>query len=82
MQAALRGTVAVAAHGEQSRRAALPVLPALDRLAVLHEARRAIRAGDQPESSAADNLHTLAAVIAMARSTEERRPIRVEEVHA
>jgi len=82
VQAALRGTVAVAAYGEQPRRAALPVLPALDRLAVLHEARRAIRAGDQPESSAADNLHTLAAVLAMARSTEERRPIRVEEVHA
>jgi predicted dehydrogenase len=80
VQAALRGTVAVAAYGEQRRRAALPVLPALDRLAVLLEARRAIRAGDQPESSARDNLRTLGAVLAMARSTEERRPVRVEEI--
>jgi len=82
VQAALRGTVAFAPYGGQPRRAALPVLPALDRLAVLHEARRAIRAGEQPESSAADNLHTLGAVLAMARSTEERRPVRVEEVRA
>ena len=82
VQAALRGTVAVAKHGEQPRRTALPVLPAIDRLAVLHEARRAIRAGDEPESSAADNLRTLAAVLAIARSTEERRPIRPGEVRA
>lgn len=78
VQAALRGTVNVSAHGQPSRRAALPVLPAVDRLAVLHEARRAILAGDEPETSAADNLRTLAAVLAMARSTEERRPVKVE----
>jgi len=78
VQAALRGTVNVATYGEQPRRATLPVLPAIDRLAVLHEARRAIRAGDEPETSAADNLRTLAAVLAIARSTEERRPVKVE----
>jgi predicted dehydrogenase len=77
VQAALRGTVNVAAHGKRPRRATLPVLPAIDRLAVLHEARRAIRAGDEPETSAEDNLRTLAAVFAMARSTEERRPVKV-----
>ena len=77
VQAALRGTVSVAEHGKRPRRAALPVLPAIDRLAVLHEARRAILAGEQPESSAEDNLRTLAAVLAMARSTEERRPVKV-----
>jgi predicted dehydrogenase len=77
VQAALRGTVAVSAHGKRPQRVALPVLPAIDRLAVLHEARRAIRAGDQPETSAEDNLRTLAAVLAMARSTEERRPVSV-----
>jgi predicted dehydrogenase len=58
------------------------VLPATDRLAVLHEARRAIQAGEEPESSAADNLRTLAAVLAIARSTEERRPVRIDEVRA
>ncbi len=77
VQAALRGTVAVAPYGRQPRRAALPVMPALDRLAILHEARRAIRAGDEPECSAADNLRTLAAVLAIARSAEERRPVRL-----
>lgn len=79
VQAALRGTVSVEMNGDR-RRAALPVLPALDRLGVLHEARRAIRAGEEPECSAADNLRTLAVVLAMARSTEERRPVRVEEI--
>src|SRR5262249_38883401 len=80
VQAALRGTVAVQRDGRMRRRARLPVLPALDRLGVLEEARRAIRAGDEPECSAEDNLRTLAAVLAVARSTEERRPVRIEEI--
>ncbi len=79
---ALRGTVGVELYGEPPHRASLPNLPALDRLGVLHEARRAIRAGEEPECSAADNLGTLAAVLAIALSTEERRPVRVEEVLA
>jgi len=82
VQAALRGTVAFEPFGQRPRRASLPVLPALDRLGVLEEARRAIRAGDEPECSAADNLRTLATVLAIARSTEERRPVRVEEIQA
>lgn len=82
VQAALRGTVVVSSYDGQPRRAELPVLPALDRHAVLREARRAILAGDEPQSSAADNLRTLAAVLAIARSTEERRPVRVDEVRA
>jgi predicted dehydrogenase len=77
---ALRGTVAVERYGEPSQRASLPVLPAIDRLAVLHEARHAIRTGEEPECSATDNVRTLAAVLAIARSTEERRPVRVEEL--
>jgi hypothetical protein len=80
--AALRGTVTVSANGAAPHRAALPVLPALDRLGVREEARRAIRAGDEPECSATDNLRTLAAVLAVALSTEERRPVRVEELAA
>jgi predicted dehydrogenase len=82
VQAALRGTVVVERYGTRRRRAQLPVLPALDRLGVLEEARRAIRAGDEPECSATDNLLTLAAVLAIARSTEQRRPVRVEELTA
>jgi predicted dehydrogenase len=80
VRAALRGTVAVERYGERPKRASLPVLPAVDRLGVLHEARRAIRAGDEPECSASDNVCTLAAVLAVARSTEEQRPVRVDEV--
>ena len=77
---ALRGSVSVEPYGKPRRRIALPVLPALDRLGVLNEAKRAIRTGEEPECSAADNLWTLAAVFAIARSTEERRPVRVDEV--
>jgi predicted dehydrogenase len=76
----LRGAVALERYGEARRRLQLPALPALDRLGVLHEARRAIREGDEPECSAADNLHTLAAVLALARSTELRAPVAVESV--
>ena len=82
VQAALRGTVAVERDGRGRGRARLPALPALDRLGVLEEARRAIHAGDEPECSAEDNLRTLAAVLAVARSTEDRRSVRVGEFAA
>ncbi len=77
---ALRGTVGVELYGKPPRRVSLPQLGAIDRLGVLHEARRAIRTGEEPECSAADNLRTLATVLAIARSTEERRAVRVDEV--
>lgn len=80
---ALRGTVALEPFGSARRRVRPSSLAALDRLGVLHEARRAIRDGDEPECSAADNLQTLAAVLALARSTEERGAVRVDTlVHA
>jgi predicted dehydrogenase len=74
----LRGTVAVEPFGGARRRLTPAALPALDRLGVLHEARRAILDGDEPECSAADNLRTLATTLALARSTEEQRPVRVD----
>jgi predicted dehydrogenase len=77
---ALRGKVVLERYGGERRRLELPLLPALDRLGILHEARRAVREGSEPECSAADNLRTLAAVLALARSTEERRPVRVGEL--
>jgi predicted dehydrogenase len=73
---ALRGTVAVERYGERPARAALPRLRSLDRLAVLHELRRAIVDGDAPECTASDNVKSLAAVFALVRSSEERRPVR------
>ncbi len=77
---ALRGTVRFGRHREPARPVPLPVLPAIDRLGVLAELRRALAAGEQPESSAADNLRSLAAIFALARSTEQRSPVGVEEL--
>ena len=79
---ALRGHVTLERRDGQETRAVLPHLPALDRLGVLHELRRAAAAGEEPECSAADNLQSLATVLALARSTEERRPVRIDEVLA
>ena len=79
---ALRGTVRFGRHREPVARVALPTVRAIDRLGVLAELRRAIGAGEQPECSAADNLRSLAVVFALARSSEERRPVRLEEVLA
>ena len=77
---ALRGTVKLERYGSRGARLAPAPLPVLDRLAILHEARRAIREGVEPECSAADNLRTLAAVLALARSTESHAPVAVEQV--
>ena len=77
---ALRGTVALEPYGGARQRVRTPALPALDRLGVLHEARRAIREGNEPECSTADNLRTLATIVALARSTELRAPVRVDPV--
>ncbi len=79
---ALRGTVRFGRHHEPARRVKLPALRAVDRLGVLAELRRAVATGEQPECSAADNLRSLALIMALARSTEQRRPVRVEEVRA
>jgi predicted dehydrogenase len=79
---ALRGVVRLERRGERPFRVPLPRLPALDRLGVLHELRRAIAAGDDVEVSVRDNLRSLAAVLALARSCEERRPIGVDELLA
>ena len=75
---AFRGTVALEPFGRARTRVRTAPLRALDRLGVLHEARRAIREGVEPECSAADNLQTLATVLALARSTEQRSPVRVD----
>ena len=77
---ALRGRVLVERRNAPRTLHPLPRLPALDRLGVLHELRRAVAAGSQPECSIADNIKSLAAVLALARSTEERRPVPVAEV--
>ena len=79
---ALAGVVRLEPFEGRSRRAPLPRLSVTDRLGVLAELRRAIRTGDEPEVSVRDNLRTLAAMLALARSCDERRPVRVDEVTA
>ena len=79
---ALRGTVLVEPYGEGPARAELPRLPAIDRLGVLHEFRRAISTGESPECSATDNVRSLAALLALARSVEEHRAVPTEELLA
>lgn len=72
----LRSTVAIERYGRPAERVELPRLPALDRLGVLYELRSAIAEGRTPECSADDNVKSLAAVLAMARSAEQARPVR------
>jgi predicted dehydrogenase len=79
---ALRGTVRLGRHRQRAARVSLPALRFVDRPGVLAELRRAIASGEQPECSAADNVSSLAAILAIARSTDERRPVRVEELLA
>jgi predicted dehydrogenase len=74
---ALRGTVAVEQYGSPRRRVDLPRLPALDRLGVLHELRRAIVDRTEPECAAADNVKSLGAILAIAGSVERGRPVRM-----
>ena len=73
---ALRGAVHLQRYGSKRERVALPRLAAVDRLGVLHELRRAVAEGTPPETSAEDNLKSLAAILAIARAVDERGPVR------
>jgi predicted dehydrogenase len=73
---ALRSTVGIERYGKPPQRVALPLVPALDRLGVLHELRRAIAQGTPPETSLEDNLKSLGAVFAIARSADTGKPVR------
>jgi predicted dehydrogenase len=77
---ALLGMVRFGRYREPAARVKLPSLRWVDRRGVLAELRRAVAAGEQPECSAADNVKSLATIFALARSTDERRPVRVEEL--
>lgn len=79
---ALRGTVRLERYDEPPTRIQLPALPAIDRLGVLHELERAIAGARPPECSATDNVRSLAALLALARSVEEHRPVSTAEISA
>ena len=74
---ALRGTVTLERYGSPPTRVALPRLPAIDRVGVLDELRLAVAEGRPPECSAADNVKSLAVVLALARSAEQARRVRL-----
>ena len=74
---ALRGTDTLERYGSPPTRVALPRLPAIDRVGVLDELRLAVAEGRPPECSAADNVKSLAVVLALARSAEQARPVRL-----
>lgn len=73
---ALRGVVTLERYGSPPTRVPLPRLSALDRVGVLWELRRAIAERRRPECSAADNVASLAVVLALARSAEQKRAVR------
>jgi predicted dehydrogenase len=75
-----RGQVTLERYGSPPVRVALPALAALDRRGVLAELHRALLAGDEPECAGSDNLRSLATILALARSAEERGPVRVAEL--
>ena len=75
VESPLRGVVVIERYGSPTEKVALPELPALDRLGVLHELRRSVLEGTQPECSAADNVESLAAILRIARSVESRSPV-------
>ena len=76
VEAPLRGRVVLERYGSPPEVVALPRLPVLDRVGVLHELRRAIIEDTPPECSAADNINSLSAILRIAGSTETRRPVR------
>ena len=73
----LRGSVVIERYGSPPERVALPRLPALDRVGVLQEMRRAVADGTAPECSAADNIKSLAVILGLASSVETRGPVRL-----
>jgi predicted dehydrogenase len=73
----LRGDVVLERFGSPVERVSLPKLAAVDRPAVLREARSAIAEGREPECSAADNVRSLEVIFALARSVEQRAPVRL-----
>jgi predicted dehydrogenase len=77
VQNPFRGTVTLERYGRKARRLTPPTVPVLDRAGVLEELRRAVEEGVDPEVTAVDNLKTFAAVLAVARSIDERRPVEL-----
>ncbi len=72
------GEVLLEPWGEQPRAVEQPRLALTDRAAVLHAMISAVQSGEEPETGAADNLGSLAAMLGLVESIEGGAPIEVD----
>jgi predicted dehydrogenase len=77
---ALTGDVVLQEWGRPPRPLALPGLAATDRAGALRAFLKAIAGDSPPETSAADNIHSLAIVLACVRSIERRESVDINEL--
>ena len=73
------GEVQFQPWGEPPRPIEQPRLASLERAATLQSLRAAVQNGEVPETSAADNVRTLAAVLGMVESIESGEPVEIED---
>ena len=71
------GEVLVERWGERPRRAEQQSLDFVERVATLQALRAAIEVGEKPETSASDNVRSLAAMLGCLRSVEDGGPVSV-----
>jgi predicted dehydrogenase len=77
---ATTGDVTLHCYGEEPVPLPQPELPAVDRAASLQAFRHAVVTGIQPETSGADNLHSISCVLAAVASVELGRAITLSEL--
>ena len=73
----LRGEVLLEPWGEPPQALEQPLLALTERAAVLQALISAIQSGEEPETSASDNLGSLAAMLGLVESIESGVPIKV-----
>ena len=73
----LRGSVVLERYGSPPERVALPRLPALDRVGVLHEMRRAIAEGTARSARPRTTSTASPSILGLASSVETRSPVRL-----
>jgi len=71
------GEVVVERWGESPRRVEQPSIEFVEREATLQALRAAIELGEEPETAAADNVRSLAAMLSCLRSIESGEPVSV-----
>jgi predicted dehydrogenase len=70
--------VSIRRGGKEPEALTLPTLQYLDRAGSLSAFARAVKRGEEPETSGRDNLRTLALTLAALRSAQTNAPILIE----